>query len=192
MKTAKRVKRVPNVNQKKKRIIRIFIIILAVIILGIIGFIANDYIIVGKNEKTNLVINNNNVTDYLKNEILIQDDEIYVSKDDLANFFDKYIYEDTENNQIVTTYEDKIAAIGFDENQMTVNGSNTSTYAHAIKENNQIYLPLTELKDVYGIEIENIEDSKVVTVDSISREQKRLLQMQIWQLNLLRTLFQGL
>ena len=66
MKTAKRVKRVPNVNQKKKRIIRIFIIILAVIILGIIGFIANDYIIVGKNEKTNLVINNNNVTDYLK------------------------------------------------------------------------------------------------------------------------------
>lgn len=175
MKTAKRVKRVPNVNQKKKRIIRIFIIILAVIILGIIGFIANDYIIVGKNEKTNLVINNNNVTDYLKNEILIQDDEIYVSKDDLANFFDKYIYEDTENNQIVTTYEDKIAAIGFDENQMTVNGSNTSTYAHAIKENDQIYLPLTELKDVYGIEIENIEDSKVVTVDSISREQKKAI-----------------
>lgn len=175
MKSTKKAKRMTSINQKKKRIIRIFIIILAIIIIGIVGFIANDHIIVGKNKTTNLVINNNNVTDYLKNEILIQDDEIYISKDDLANFFDKYIYEDTENNQIITTYEDKIASIGFEENEININGSTKSTYAHAIEQDGVIYLPLTELKDVYGIEIENIEESKVITVDSISREQKKAI-----------------
>ena len=175
MKSTKKAKRMTSINQKKKRIIRIFIIILAIIIIGIVGFIANDHIIVGKNKTTNLVINNNNVTDYLKNEILIQDDEIYISKDDLANFFDKYIYEDTENNQIITAYEDKIASIGFEENEININGSTKSTYAHAIEQDGVIYLPLTELKDVYGIEIENIEESKVITVDSISREQKKAI-----------------
>ncbi len=175
MKSTKKAKRMTNVNQKKKRIVKIFIAIIAIIVLGFIALIVNDHVIVGKNKTTNLVINNRNVTNYLKNEIVFQEDEIYISKDDLANFFDKYIYEDTENDQIVTTYEDKIASIGFEENEMTVNGANVPTYAHAIKENDVIYLPITELKDVYGIEIENIEDSKVITIDSVSREQKKAI-----------------
>ena len=175
MKSTKKAKRMTNVNQKKKRIVTIFIAIIAIIVLGIIALIVNDHVIVGKNKTTNLVINNRNVTEYLKNDILIRDGEIYISKDDLANFYDKYIYEDSENDQIVTTYEDKIATIGFNENQMNVNGSNTSTYAHAIRENDVIYLPITELKDVYGIEIDNIEESKVITLDSVSREQKKAI-----------------
>ena len=175
MKSTKKAKRMTNVNQKKKRIVTIFIAIIAIIVLGIIALIVNDHVIVGKNKTTNLVINNRNVTEYLKNDILIRDGEIYISKDDLANFYDKYIYEDSENDQIVTTYEDKIATIGFNENQMNVNGSNISTYAHAIRENDVIYLPITELKNVYGIEIDNIEESKVITLDSVSREQKKAI-----------------
>ena len=106
------------VEKKKKNIIRIFIIILAIIILGIIAYIANDYIILGKNETTNLVINNTNVTGNLKEDIFIDGEIIYLWKQDLSNFFDKYIYEDEENNKIITTYEDKIATIGFDENKI--------------------------------------------------------------------------
>ena len=79
-------------NKKKKRIKTIFFTIIALIILSIIGFIANDHIILVKNKTTNLIINNKNVTENLKKDILIQDDEIYISKQDLGNFFDKYIY----------------------------------------------------------------------------------------------------
>ena len=43
-------------------------------------------------------------------------------KQDLGNFFDKYIYEDTQNNQIITTYDTKIAAISLDENKISING----------------------------------------------------------------------
>lgn len=163
------------VEKKKKNIIRIFIIILAIIIFGVIAYIANDYIILGKNETTNLVINNTNVTGNLKEDIFIDGENIYLSKQDLSNFFDKYIYEDEENNKIITTYEDKIATIGFDENKIEINGSEVSTKAHAIEKEEAIYLPITELKDVYGIEIEYIEDSDTITIDSIAREQKKAI-----------------
>ena len=132
------------VEKKKKTIIRIFIVIIAIIILCIAGYIANDYIILGKNKTTNLVINNTNVTGNLKQDVFIDGDNIYLSKQDLSNFFDKYIYEDEENNKIITTYEDKIATIGFDENEIEINGSTVSTYAHAIEKDDSIFIPITE------------------------------------------------
>lgn len=163
------------IEKKKKRIIKTFITIIAIIIIGIIGYKANDYIILDKNKSINLVINNKNVTLNLKKDILIQDEEIYISKQDLGNFFDKYIYEDEKNNQIITTYDTKIAAISLEENKITINGSNKTTYAHAIEKEDTIYIPIQELKDVYGIETKYIEDTKVVTIDSTSREQKKAI-----------------
>ena len=163
------------VEKKKKTIIRIFIAIIAIIIICIAGYIANDYIILGKNKTTNLVINNTNVTGNLKQDVFIDGYNIYLSKQDLSNFFDKYIYEDEENNKIITTYEDKIATIGFDENEIEINGSTVATYAHAIEKDESIFIPITELKDVYGIEIEYIADTDIVTVDSVAREQKKAI-----------------
>lgn len=163
------------IEKKKKRIIKIFIAIIAIIIVAIIGYKINDYIIFDKNKTINLVINNKNVTSNLKKDIFIQDDEIYMSKQDLGNFFDKYIYEDTKNNQIVTTYDNKIGAISLEENKININGSNKETYARAIEKDDTIYIPIQELEDVYGIEIKYIENSKVLTIDSIAKEQKKAI-----------------
>lgn len=163
------------INKKKKTITRILMAILIIIILAVIAFIANDYIILDKNKTTNLIINNKNVTSNLKNEIMIKEDIIYLSKQDIANFFDKYIYEEKKTNQIITTYDKKIAEIGFDENTININGSDKKTYAHAEKENETIYLPISEMKEVYDIEIEYLPDTKVVTMDSKDREQKKAI-----------------
>ena len=162
-------------EKKKRKIIKIFIAIIAVIIIGIIAYKVNDYIILDKNKSINLVINNRNVTSNLKKDVLIQDDEIYISKQDLGNFFDKYIYEDTQNNQIITTYDTKIATISLDENKMSINGVNKKIYTKTITKDDTIYLPIKELEDVYGIEISYIENSKVVTIDSISKEQTKAI-----------------
>lgn len=163
------------INQKKKMITRIFITIIAIFIIFVIAMIASNLIVFDKNKTTNLVINNKNVTSNLKNEIVIEDGIIYLSEDDIANFFDKYIYTEEETNQIITTYEKKIAAIGFEKNTITINGSQKGIYAHAIKKDNVVYLPISEMKDVYDIEIENIEETKVVTMDSLDREQKKAI-----------------
>lgn len=163
------------IEKKKKRIIKIFVSIIAIIIIGIIAYNVNNYIILDKNKNINLVINNKNVTSNLKKDILIDGDNIYLSKQDLGNFFDKYIYEDTENNNIVTTYNNKIASISLSKNKISINGSNKNTYAHAENKDGTIYIPITELEDVYGIEIKYWPDSKVLTVDSTSKEQKKAI-----------------
>ena len=61
-------------NKRKKILITIICIIAIIIIFNIL----NNTIIFGKNKTINLVINNKNVTEYLKKGILIQDDEIYI------------------------------------------------------------------------------------------------------------------
>ena len=171
MRHAKEATTIKGTAKKKRK--KILLIIVAIIVIGIIAYIANDYIILGKNKTTNLVINNKNVTGNLKKEILIENGEIYISKQDLGNFFDKYIYEDKETEEIITTYNKKIAEIGFEKNVVTINGSEKTTYAHAIKKDDTIYLPISELKDVYDIEINHIEDTKTLVIDSLSKEQKK-------------------
>ena len=160
-------------EKKKKIIVRTFIIIVALIVLFVIAMIANNYIILDNNEVTNLVINNRNVTSDLKNNVLIENNVIYLSEDDVQNFFDKYLYLEEENNKFITTYDKKIAEIGFDEDEININGSDKQIYAHVINKDGINYLPVSEMKDVYNIEIENIEDTKVVTMDSLDREQKK-------------------
>ena len=160
-------------KDNKKKIKKILIIIIAIILIGTIAYNISNNIIVDKNKSINLVINNKNVTSNLKKEIIIENDNIYISKQDLGNFFDKYIYEDTENINIVTTYNNKIASISLEKNKININGSTKNTYAHAENKEGIIYVPITELEDVYGIEIKYLPDSKVLTIDSTSKEQKK-------------------
>ena len=126
-------------KSKKQKIIKYSIIAIIIVLLLIVIYNLNNYIVLDKNKTTNLVINNKNVTSNLKKDIIIDGDNIYLSKQDLANFFDKYIYEDTKNNSIITTYNNKIATISMEKNTITINGSSKTTYAHAKKDNDVIY-----------------------------------------------------
>lgn len=173
-KKARRMAR-EEIEKKKKKIIKTFFSLVAIIIILWNALIANDYIVWDNNKKINLVINNNNITANLKNDILIEDNVIYLSKPDIANFFDKYIYDEKNSNQIITTYDKKIATIGFEKNTITINGSTKTIYAHAIKKGEVEYLPISEMKDVYDIDIQLIEDKNVIIMDSLDREQKRAI-----------------
>jgi len=156
-----------NKNVIKRVAIVIAILIIAIFILAKAG----DFIKVKEVEGTNLVINNRNVTERLKHDVKIQDNIIYVSMDDMENFFDKYIYIEEETNEVITTYNDKIASIGFEANKMTLNGSVKKTNASAIKEGETVYLPISEMLEVYNIELKNIEEAETITLDSLDRKQ---------------------
>lgn len=162
-------------ENKKKLIKRTFFTIVALLIIFAVAMIANNYIILDNNKSTNLIINNKNMTSSLKNELLIKDNIIYLSKQDIANFFDKHIYKDEKTNKIVTTYEKKIAEIGFDNNTININGSDKEIYAHAIEKDGQTYLPISEMADVYNIEMANIPETNIVTIDSLEKAQKRAI-----------------
>lgn len=120
--------------------------------------------------KINFIINNNNVTAKMKYELFINDNGIvYVSKDDMANYFDGQIYYDKDNNQLITTSNTKVAVLSLSEKIMKVNGIEKKLLGTVIKKDGVIYIPITELEDVYGIEVKNINNS-VITVDSLDRE----------------------
>ena len=121
-------------------------------------------------DKTNLVINNNNVTSSLKNDVVIENGIIYISQDDIENFFDPYVYYDEKYNQIVTTSNKQIASIVVGENSMTRNGSKVNISGTVIERNDTLYLPFSSLKDVYNVEINYIESTDTITVDSKDRK----------------------
>lgn len=163
------------IEKKKTMITKTFFAIITIIIVIFVALIVNDYIILDNNRKINLLINNKNVTANLKNDVLVENNIIFLSKSDIANFFDKYIYKEEETNQMITTYNKKIAAVSFEGDTITINGSKKNIYTHAIVKDNVEYLPISEMKDVYDIEIQNIEETKVVTMDSLDKEQKRAI-----------------
>ena len=144
------------------------IVIVAIVIIGIMVFnnIANR-----RPEKTNLVINNNNVTERLKKDVIVDNGTVYLAKEDIKNFFDKYIYEDESSNKLITTYEKKIAAIEKNNKTIEVNGAAKQIKATLKEENDAVYLPMTELDDIYNLEINYIDSTNIVTMDSLDREQ---------------------
>ena len=132
---------------------------------------AENYLREKNDNQINLILNNRNVTSNLKHEIIEEDGNVYLSLEDVKNYFDKYIYLEEEINEIVTTYDKQIATIGFETNKLTLNGSTKKIYAHAIKKDDITYLPIMEMKEVYNLETAKV--GKVIILDSISRKQTK-------------------
>ena len=149
-------------------------IIIVFISLSVALFIlktAPDYVKNDITDKTNLVINNNNITSGLKNDVILKNGVIYLSKSDIDNFFDPYIYYDETDKRVITTYGTKVAALILNNNNITVNGSNVTIQGSAIMEGDTLYLPFSSLNDVYNAEINYIEETDTITVDSLTRKQ---------------------
>lgn len=158
-------------EKANKTILKIIIVGVMLIIVAAILMIAPNYIKDKNANKLNLIINNNNVTAKLKNEIFINENGvIYLSKDDAENYFDGQIYYDKENNQIITTSDTKVAVISTQEKKMTINGSEKQLIDTAVRKDGKIYIPISEMGGVYNIEISKIKGANVVTIDSLDRE----------------------
>lgn len=158
---------------KSKPLKKVAIVFAIIILIVFITIIAINHITNARPKNANLVINNNNVTAKLKKDVIIENDVIYISQEDIKNFFDKYIYKDKDTNKIITTYEKKIAAIEPGNKTIQVNGSNKQINSTLKETNDTIYLPISELKDVYNVEINYVENTNIVTMDSLDREQRK-------------------
>lgn len=154
---------------KKLVIIAIFIGLIAIII-----NLAPNYIRKEVTGKINVIINNNNVTESMKFDVFVDENDIvYMATKDIANFFDEDIFYDNMYDQIITSSDTKLATLKLDEKEMYVNSSRVKIYGAATKKDDNFYLPISEMKDVYNVEIDYIKDSNILTIDSLSREQKK-------------------
>ncbi len=122
-------------------------------------------------DKTNLVINNSNVTAYLKNDLIIENNNIYLSRPDVANFFDPYLYYNEDEKRIVITYDTKVTNMFLDNTLITINDDEKTIATAAFERDETIYIPISELLESFNIELNYYADTNIVTVDTLSREQ---------------------
>ena len=162
-----------NKEKKSNWLVKFIKVAVFIILVGLVINIAPNYIQDKDKSKTSLIINNNNVTDSLKYDVLVdENDVVYLSSKDIANFFDGNIYYDNVYDQIITTSDSKVATIGLNKKEMYVNSSKVNIYATAKKQDGTFYLPFSEMSKIYNVEIKYSKDSKIVTIDSLEKEQK--------------------
>lgn len=158
-------------QQIKKKQIGFKKIILLILIILVVIFVVKSRIVVYNNDEISLIIENKDVTEELKRELIIQNDIIYMSFEDVKNFFDNNIY--IEDNLIITTSNKKVAAIKIDDIYIEINGSTVEMKSTAYKtEDGVIYIPISELKNVYDMQFSYIANTNNIVIDYYSSELK--------------------
>lgn len=170
---AKRMKE-KNERNSSKVILNIFIVLVFLVLVGGVFYLSPNYIREDYDGKTKVLINNNNVTLKMKNDVYIdENNNVFLSLADIRNYFDKYIEYNKENGDIVTTSEINIAKMSTKNNEITINGEEEELNSSAIEKNDTIYLPFSEISEkVYDVDLEYIQDTNTIIIDSLDRKQE--------------------
>lgn len=159
---------------KSNFLLKLIVVFVFIGMIAIVIHLAPNYIREEANEKMKVIIDNQDVTEQIKTEIYIDEKEIvYMEIKDIATFFDKDIYYDSQNNQIITTSNENTATVPLEQKEMYINNSKVKIYGLATKKEENVYLPFSEMKIVYHVEINYVEETNTLTIDSLYKEQKR-------------------
>lgn len=139
---------------------------LAIIIL-LIKF-APNYVKEAKPSGPSLIINNNNVTKDLRNDIVVKENEPYLSTADIKNFFDEYLTEIDGN--IITTSNTKTVKIASNSDKMYVNGSYIDMKEELINQNDVNYLAIDTMASIYNYEYKYNKENNTIVIDSLNKK----------------------
>ena len=162
-KTNKTNKKHYNKSYTKLAFIIVLILIIAIFVFSKGQTINNKY------EKTQIIFNNENITANIEKEVIIENDIIYISFNDVKKVLDKTIYQE-EAGEIITTSSKKIARLKLDDNNITINGATLKAKNPVISKDGEIYIAISELQNVYDYEFKYIENSNIVVIDSLSKK----------------------
>lgn len=151
-------------------------IIITLIILGIVALVfykAPDYVLPKTKPGIALIVNNKNLTnsDRLKNPVIEEKGVVYLSKEDISKFFDKYLYYDQKYDQYITTAGTKIATMKPGENKANINGISSNIKGSIIQRDGTTYFPISDMAEIYNIDVKKIDNKDIVIIDSLDREQ---------------------
>ena len=101
-KNSKHRKNKKNNNNKGYKKIAFIVVLILIIIIAI-----KNNTKLEKSEKTQIIINNENITNELVNDAIQENENIYISYEDIQKFIDPTIYKENETNLIITTSSKK-------------------------------------------------------------------------------------
>ncbi len=166
-------KKVLNKYAKRRRIAILAVVLaiaLIIVLLNIFKVEAHK-----KPDKISLMLNNEIVE--LEKEMYKEEENIYISKEDIVKLFDDTLYYNEAEKELITTYNTHIALLKVDETFMVLNDSNVELKGCLTEKDGVIYLPLTDLGIVYDLEIEYSEEYNRVILSSTQEEKKQAITL---------------
>lgn len=163
-----KIKKKKKFKLKIKNPKRLLIFLSIIIILFLLLFLKNKEHIKQK-KYISLIVNNEDITSKLENEIIIKDGIEYLSFEDVKKCLDENIFQ--EDEKIITTSERKVSVLQLNNNKIEINGSSVSILGSAFKtERGIIYLPISQMQNSYDIDFYyNLEYSNIV-IDNFSKK----------------------
>ena len=122
------------------------------------------------NDKTQIILDNENITSKLEREIIIENEQIYISYDDIKTYMDKTLYTEPETNLIISSSDKKVAVINIENQTLEINSSQIDTKKISVTKNGVVYLAISELQNLYNCEVKYINDTNIVTIESLSKK----------------------
>lgn len=158
-------------SKKQSNLIKVIVYLISLII--VFNLAPNyekidDYYI---EDKINLIINNENITNNLKHDLFINNKKvIYISIEDIQMYFDKTVNYDENNKQIITTYGEKVVKLPINKNVIEINNRKQDVLLGATVKDGVYYIPITAMGKIYEIDIEYIENEQILLLDSLTKK----------------------
>ena len=158
-------------KQKKFKNTRLFKILRIALLLIIILIIFNIVKDLTKKapEKVSVVIGDKKV-ELVYDVTVDKYNNIFMSIDDVKKLYDINIY--YSNNILITTYNKHIAVLEMGKTTMKVNDVVQEIKGTLKEINGTVYLPFSDMEDVYDFSESYNKDTKVLSIDSKSFEKK--------------------
>lgn len=154
----------------KKKII-ILLIALIIVIPIVVIFVkkvlpryVNPYSKLNISDKVSLIVGTKDETERLLNDIIIEEDKILFSYENMNRFIDAYITKDKKNNVIITNSKEHIKIIDIEDKKMREYLSNETEDIFLEEKNGTIYFDIKQLEDIYGIDVNYIKETNIVDI----------------------------
>ena len=151
-------------NIEKKKLNKKKVLCLLNIILFLIIIISS--LIKNNDEYKEITVLLNNELIQLKDDVKVENKNIYFSKDDIENLFDKNIYYNEAQKEFITVFNTHVAYMKLNESVCEINGQSISINGKLQEINGKIYIPISDLGIVYDLDVEYSEKTNRVILDS--------------------------
>ena len=121
-----------------------------------------------KYEKLTVLFNNNSIE--LISSPIIENENIYISKEDIQSLFDKNVIYNEIDQELITTFHKNIAFLKLEEPVAQINDEEIELNGVLKVENNIVYIPISDLASVYDLEVYYSPKSNRIIMDSTDNE----------------------
>ena len=149
----------------------VIVAILLVIVLNILRYAA--YFKKDDNSKLIVMIQNDTNAELVHDVYIDENNVIYFSEDDMKKYFDKELYYEKDESNLrryISISQNKILEITEGKNNMYINSTFTKIKGSVISRDGIFYFPLSELTDIYNIDVEYIKDKNRLNIDKLDEE----------------------